>query len=134
MNKENRYKMFGNYKVDKLIIQVCMYLTFIFLFYVAYHYNFQLDYYSCKQPFANSFEMNETLFKNTATQCKNPFYTPPTWKNEEFLSPGEYGTKPGLLFNSIPYVIIGLFIVGFGLNHLIYNRGKNERNNNNINQ
>lgn len=122
--QKNRYKYFGAYKVDRWIIQVCMFLCFAFLFYVAWHYDFNLDYYSCESPY-NDYSRGLTLngiTNDTLHQCKNRFYTPVTWKNSEYLPPGEYGTKPGALFNSIWYVTLGIFIIGFAINHFIHNK------------
>lgn len=107
--QKDRYKMFGPYKIDRWIIQTCMFLVFGYLLFVAWHYDFKLDYYSC-----GSHELEG---------CENPFYKPATWVNEEYLPYGEYGTKPGFLFNSMAYVVVLIFIIGFVINHFIYNKG-----------
>jgi len=111
-----RYKLFGVYKVDKWIIQACMFLVFAFLFYVAWSSNFNLDFQSCNYDAVN----NKPLMG--AESCKNYFYTPTTWKNLEELPPGEYGTKPGPLFKSAWPVTLAILFLGFFINHLIYNR------------
>lgn len=134
---KDRYKYFKTYKVDRWIIQSCMILVFAFLFFVAYRQNFDLDYYSCVSPGWGS---QEAMFINATPllDCENPFYEPVTWKNRERLAPGEYGKKPDFLFNSIWLVTIGIFILGFVLNHFIHNRKKevvsNERSNDSINK
>jgi len=112
--QKDRYKYFGEYKVDRWIITSCMLLVFGYLFFIAYHYDFKMNYYNCERP-----EMGKQT-------CLNPFYKAATWENAEYLPPGEYGTKLGPLFNSAWYVTIGLFILGFGLNHYIYNRKRKE--------
>jgi len=57
-------------------------------------------------------------------ECKNPFYTPVDWENNEYLPSGEYGFKPTPLFNSVvPVALISVLLV-FVLNHFIYNKGK----------
>ena len=109
----NRYKYLGLYKFDRLIFQVVMFIIFIHLFYIAYHYNFSLDYFSCQSG---------EYIKNIGYACKNPFYTPSSWVNAEYLPNGEYGTKPGALFYSGYYVGFGLLILAFVLNHIIYNK------------
>jgi len=87
-----------------------MFIIFSWLFYVAYAHNFNMDYYMC----------GAEQFKN----CTNPFYKPISWVNQEFLPVGEYGIKPGPLFNSVywvPFLFLGLAVV---INHLKYNKGK----------
>lgn len=116
--QKTRYKSFCSYKIDRWIIQACMFLVFGFLFYIAYSNNFHLDYFSCAGPGWG------------AGECKNPFYKPVTWVNSEYLPIGEYGTKPGLLFNFIWPITIGIFVIGFLLNHLIHNK-KNAKQNKN---
>lgn len=118
INKD-RYKNISNWKFDRIIFNIAMLLIFGYLFFVAWHYNFDMDFFKC-----------ETI--NIEDSCINPFYKPITWKNVENLPTGEYGTKLGLLFESVFYVVIGLLILAFCLNHLLYNRGvKFEKNNNN---
>lgn len=90
-----------------------MYIIFGYLFFIAYHYNFDMNYYNCVQP-----AMGKEL-------CLNPFYEPATWKNAEYLPPGEYGFKPGLMFNSLKAVVFGFFILMFALNHFWHNKGSN---------
>lgn len=113
-----RYKTLkSGYKLDRLIFTVGMYLLFTFFFYLIYNSNVSissdLNYYSCSAP-----PPGEEL-------CRNPFYKPPTWVNSEYVPPGEYGNKPGLLFNSIKFVTVAVFILMFLINHVIYNKGKN---------
>lgn len=112
--QKDRYKLFGTYVFDRWIFTTMMLLIFGFLFYVAWSYNFNLDYYNCIKP----------AQMDVLKGCKNPFYQAPTWKQSEYLYPGEYGTKPGFLFDSIWGVVIGSFILAFGLNHYVHNKGK----------
>ena len=110
---KDRYKYFKGYKSDRLIFIVGMWVIFGFLLFVANSYNFDLNYYECVEP-ATGEEF-----------CPNPFYKEATWQNAELLPVGEYGTKLGPLFKSMPYVVVGIFLLMFLLNHLIYNKGKN---------
>ena len=126
---KNRFKLYGSYKFDRIIFKLAMYFSLGYLFFVAWSYNFNLDYFSCPQYSDGSIKASSKIMLGDQSRtskegfCKNPFYTPQTWKNEEYLLPGEYGQKPGALFNSInyiPFVILGL---AFLINHIIYNRG-----------
>lgn len=101
------------YIFDRWLFFGMMILVFVGLFLYLYKNNFDLDYFECGgNPFGPS------------GMCKNPFYSPPSWKNAEYLTPGEYGKKPTLFFNSLPFLIIGLFIFLLILNHNIYNKHK----------
>jgi len=104
-----RFKQYGSYRFDKLIFNVYFLAVFFSLFGVAYYYKFDLDFYSCDVP-------AETL-------CKNPFYKPLTWRNAEYLPAGEYGTKPGFMFNMVYILPIAFFIVSMLINHAAHNRG-----------
>lgn len=99
---------------DRYIFRAAMWLSFAYLLFVAWSYDFNMDYYSCELPDGY----------NAAYQCHNPFYRPTTWKNHEFLAPGEYGQKLGSLFSSAYWVPIMFIIIGFIMNHLFYNKGK----------
>jgi hypothetical protein len=110
--QKDRFKFFGAYKIDKWVTTCCMLLCFGFLFYVAYSADFKLDYYSCVEPAPGMYQ-----------GCKNPFYQPTTWVNIEYLPPGEYGTKPGFLFNNAWIITIIIFILGGIANHFIHNKG-----------
>lgn len=125
---KDRYKDFRGYKFDRLIFQISMAAVFIFLFYVAYSHSFNLDYFHCPLLADGSLDSSSWLMtrnfeqENTQGYCKNPFYKPQNWKNMEYLPPGDYGTKPGLLFRSM-YLVVGLILaLGFVVNHLIYNK------------
>ena len=123
--QKDRYKMFGEYKVDRWIINAAMLLVFGYLFFVAQHYNYNLDYYKCIAPDHTAISYlneSERVILTGPTPCKNPFYKPITWKNYEYLPAGEYGLKPGLLYNSVWYVIIGLFSIAFIVNHFVHNK------------
>ena len=116
---EDRYKFFGTYKVDKWIIQSCMLLVFAYLFFVAYHYDYTLDYLKCSGP---EWSANKTDW-DIREMCKNPFFKKDqAWKYAEYLPPGEYGRPPGALFNWAWPVVFITFGVGVGLNHLLHNR------------
>lgn len=123
INKD-RYTSIGNYKIDRWIFQTVMVVIFAYLFWVAYSQDFQLDYYKCAVPTKNTplnIFGNNNITDNNTDECLNPFYKPITWKNYEYLPPGEYGNKPGFIFNSLWPVTIGILVIGVMLNHLIYN-------------
>lgn len=111
---QDRFKTIKcGYKFDKWIFQIAMWLIFGLMFYIAWSNNFNLNYYSCSAaPTSPLMEKG----------CENPFYEPADWTNEKYLPPGEYGFKPGPLFNNIKWIAIVFFLVAGGLNHLIYNR------------
>jgi len=113
---KNRYKHIGKYKCDRIIFNVAMFTIFIFLFLVAWSYDFNLDYYNCIEGADKPMELGAGL------ECKNPFYEPTTWKNYEYLYEGEYGTKPGALFKSVYYVPLVLLIIALLINHFLYNK------------
>lgn len=122
MINKDRYKIWKNgYKFDTWIFQLTLVAIFGFLFFIAYTNNFQLDYFSCGggRP--------DPLNIGNVENCKNPFYKPANWVNEEYLPPGEYGFKPGPLFNSAKYVSFGILFFAIVLNHLIYNRNFNKK-------
>lgn len=121
---EKRFKRFSSgYRIDRWIFQVAMFTIFGYLFFVAHSYNYDLDYYKC-----GSQDTPEYIKQNLAQQdCKNPFYKEPTWKNQEYLPPGEYGTKLGPLFHSAYYSPFLLFGIALLLNHIIHNRKEARR-------
>lgn len=152
IDQTDRYKKYKNYKVDRWIIQGCMLFIFFYLFFVAYHYDFELDYFGCSSIGSSDYLLNlsnninilpdkpdeanwtfSLQIPNTIDEhymeCKNPFYRPSNWKNQEYLPLGEYGTKPGILFKSAWVVVMGVLLAGFGLNHIIYNRGRKDEGN-----
>lgn len=107
--QKNRYNEIKGYKVDRWIFNFFMLVIFAYLFFIAYAHNFNLDYYYCSTP-------------NPGELCENPFYKPVTWKNQQYLTPGEYGQKPTALFNSAGIVSIILLLSAFAFNHFTYNR------------
>ena len=119
-SQKGRYAYIGKYKIDRLFFQLSMYAIFAFLLYIAWSNNFNLDYYQCSAEFNGVYTVAGETITNL---CHNPFYTPSTWKNMEYLPSGEYGTKPGRLFNMAGSVAFGLIFLAFLLNHIIYNRG-----------
>lgn len=126
--QKRRYNNFGNYRLDRYIFQAIMVLSFVFLFHLASINNFDLDYFYCPENSDGSIQGSNFMLKNYQKEdvlygCKNPFYTG-SWKNQEYLPPGEYGTKPSGLFNLAGEIVFGLVILAILFNHLIHNRGK----------
>lgn len=122
---QKRFKRLPNgYKVDRWVTTTAMLLLFLWFFIIANSYNYDLDYYKCINgpgmaefyPDGSKKEMYSQDF------CKNPFYKPTTWKNQEYLPPGEYGTKLGPMFHSVYYTPFIFFGLAFGLNHLLHNK------------
>lgn len=113
-----RFKFLKNgYKFECRIFQTAMLILLIFLVLVASHYDFNLNYFKCT-PGSDVLEM-----------CKNPFFKKPTWVNQEYLIPGEYGMTSQGVFNSVYYVPIIIFAFAFIINHLRNNkRFEHERN------
>ena len=119
--QKDRFKYFFGYKVDRWIITTAMMLCFAFLFFIAWSYDFKMNYYFCpgdQEDLYNNFFDMETHGED----CLNPFYKAPTWENEKYLPPGEYGTKMGPLFNSAWPVTFILFALAFLINHLVHNK------------
>jgi hypothetical protein len=110
--QQGRYRYLKGYKLDRWIFITFMWLIFAYLFYTAYSYNFDMDYYECNQP------------APPYTMCKNPFYEPTTWKNLEWIEPGSYGHKPGKLYEYASGVAILGILLAFVVNHIIWNRKK----------
>lgn len=126
----SRYKTFGKYKLDRYLFQTVMWLIFGWLFFITYYYDFNLDYFNCPVDSDGSISGIKVMLKdfhntnlnvNEKGECRNPFYKG-SWKNKEYLPPGEYGTKPGNLFYSSEWVSVGLIILALLLNHFIHNR------------
>lgn len=127
---QNRYKELRStaYVFDRVIFNVAMVLILGWLVFVAYWYHFDLDYYKCEhgsgmaEVYMGAGGLGEQKNIYSDDWCKNPFYRPESWKNQEYLPPGEYGTILGPMFHSAWLVaILGLAGAG-GLNHLIHNR------------
>jgi len=108
---EKRYKTFNGYTFDRYIFKSMMYVIISVMLLFAWANSFNLDYYKCSAP------------KTGETLCKNKFYTPSTWKNEEYLPVGEYGKNPSEWFSMILGIIITLIMISFVANHVAYNRG-----------
>lgn len=115
---QKRYKRLSNgYVWDKWIGTGYLLICLAYLIFVANNYNYALDYYKCGS------EIPDYIQAGPSEMCENPFYKPQNaWKGQQYLPPGEYGTKPGPLFHSIKYVPLIFFMISAGLNHLLHNR------------
>jgi hypothetical protein len=111
MNNQKRFKIIGGFKLDRYIFQGTFLLVIAWLFFVSWHYDFNMNYYSCYSV-------------DPMYQCHNPFYRPATWQNQEYLAPGEYGTKVGPLFDSVYWVPTLFLALAFMLNWRWHNKGK----------
>lgn len=113
----SRFRIIEGYKLDRWLFQAAMYLIFGWLWFVAFSYNYSLDYYEC---------VSGNEYFDSMEVCKNPFYKPENaWKAHEFLPPGEYGTKPGVLFGSVSWMPVLLLGLAALINHFWHNRGRN---------
>lgn len=123
---QDRYKRFrgSKYVLDRIIFQMAMVLIMGWLLFVAYWYHFDMDYYKCEHgPGMAEFYPDgskKDLFSSDV--CKNPFYKPSLeWKTQQYLPPGEYGTRLGPMFDSAWIVAIVVLAGAVGLNHWIHN-------------
>lgn len=122
--QKDRYKKIGPWTFDRWIFTLAMLAIFGWLAFVGYSFNWDLDYYYCETPggSAQYFVGGGAPVVRPDQFCTNPFFKPATWKNSEFLLPGEYGTKPGPLFNSIYYIPVVALLLAFFINYIIHNR------------
>jgi hypothetical protein len=122
---KDRYKKFkNNYTVDKVITNLCFFIVILLGIFIASEYHYDLDYFKCETntPYTQIFIENINNSKDL--YCKNIFFTPITWKNLEYLPPGEYGTNPSYAINLFLTGILSIFSVGLLVNHIVYNKRK----------
>lgn len=140
-SQKDRYNFLGTYKIDRYIFNAAIILVFVFLFFIVHNNNYDLDYFHCPGNSQGNIEGSRIMLKDFKPEvlefgCKNPFYKN-SWKNEEYLPPGDYGNRPGALFKSAGYVSGLIVFLALLLNHLLYNKRKfkevmedNNKNNN----
>lgn len=123
---EGRFREIKGYKVDRYIVRACFFLFIASMFLVAYLHNFDLDYYKCETEERVLDDLDTSFIsiesQNFHSGCENPFYKPPTWKNEEILQTGEYGLKPSKWVKWIYFSFFVIFLIGILVNHLIHNK------------
>jgi len=117
LNKD-RYKVYKGFVFDRLIFRGAFYFILLFFFVLAYVNGFDLDYFYCDSK-PNAFYRGGSSIEEVVQECKNPFYRPGYWKNEEYLPPGEYGVNIGLSYN-LWVTILSTFLFAFGLNGLVH--------------
>lgn len=105
-----RFQTWDAHKYDRAIFGSILLISLAYLFFVASAHGWQLNHFECGATVGEF--------------CQNPFYKPVTWENAEFLPAGVYGFSIGPLFKSAIYVPIALFVLGFVVNHWVYNKGK----------
>lgn len=126
---EDRFKIIGKfYKIDRHLINLGMVVCFLFLLFTAHSNNWDLDYFHCPENSNGAIEGQKVMLKNYQIEdvdygCKNPFYKE-TWKNEQYLPPGDYGTDPRPILSHAKLVIFLIMISVVVFNHLFHNRGK----------
>ena len=115
---QDRYKIVNGYKFDRLFFKFFMFSIFIILIGTAWSYDFELDYYNC--PVGGNIEVG---FGQTVNMCENPFYSE-SWKNQEYLMPGEYGHDPTNTLNLLWLITIIGIILTLVVNHFVHNKNK----------
>jgi len=124
--QKDRYKVFNDYKLDRWIFTTFMLLIFVFLFWIAWYYDFEMKYFRCEKsgPTMMIGPGEDSVEYDVDDMCKNVFYEPVSWKNQRYLPPGEYGMKlSSRVYKSAWPVSIALFALAFLINHLLHNRG-----------
>lgn len=117
--QKNRFKTIptsrGPYRSDRWIWQGVILCVFLWLWFIAHSYDYNMDYYRCGE--------NGRVYPGQDRSCENPFYkSGDWWKCEPELPYGEYGKPPGKLFNSAGTVAFLIMVVGGLLNHFWHNR------------
>ena len=123
--QKDRFKKWGAWVFDRWIFTTALVLVFGWLAFVAWSYDFELNYYKCENPGGSEVRYIGSDITDARLNfgCKNPFYKPTSWRNSEYLMPGEYGTKLGPLFQSVNYVPVVLLLLAFYINYKVYNKG-----------
>lgn len=116
--QKTRYKRIGRqYKSDRWIWTGAFLLIVFWLWFIAHSYHYDLDYYKCGDGTYHPAQQNQDSW------CKNPFYDDSDWwKCMEEVPPGEYGNKPGPLFNTAWMVVLGILVLAGITNHVTHNR------------
>ena len=117
-------KVIGGYIFNRVIFNILFFISLLFLCCTAYVQNFDMDYYKCEGGIQGTFidhPLTE-VEKAHIGMCKNPFYKESTWKNKEYLVPGEYGKSyiPSLI-SVVQLSIIGFLILALLINHILFN-------------
>lgn len=127
----DRYKIFSNgYKVDRWIMSSCFGILLLFLYWIVAHNNYEMDYFKCgdNNSSASYDEITKTHnLVGISTSCKNPFYKQPSWKNQEYVPYGTYGKDPTPYIRYAWVFTIFIFVLGFMLNHGLYNLNRGKR-------
>lgn len=129
---QKRYKRLpSGYKMDRWLFQTIMWGLFLWLFLIAKSYNFSLDYYECINPAgrATYYPGVGEVIDWQDEACKNPFYKPDqAWKSQQYLPPGEYGTKlDDWRWSSVFFMPLLAVALALGLNHWIHNSDTRRR-------
>jgi len=125
--KKERYRLLWGYKMDKWIFQAAMYCVFLYLFIVAASYDFSISpYFSCPMESSGiqgqSFGMSEGYeYEYVSGGCKNPYYKAESWRNQQYLLPGEYGDAPNNWLSFAWPITFLLFIIAGVANHYLHN-------------
>ena len=124
----SRYKIIKGYKIDKYIIKVAFFAFVAMLFYIASIYDFDMYYVKCDAsnytgPISYSMLFNNSAQRNeTQSMCKNPFFENISWRNEEYLSNGEYGLNPREWMSKLKIGGVMILLLALLINHIVHNR------------
>lgn len=120
----------SGYIYDKRIFWGVIVICLVIMLYIfnQYGWNFKQQFYfkceglnACANPMRdrNLHIYNSYTGQNFKNDCTDG------WCNQEFLLPGEYGTKPpGGIFKYFKLIVVLLSIFALLLNHAIHNKGK----------
>jgi hypothetical protein len=128
---KDRYKILTNgYKFDRMIFNLAFILICLGGFIIAWSNNFDMDYLKCGAVYDSSLRCPENLFDDACAQrmvanstyCKNPFYKPADWKQQEYLMRGEYGNNPQQSIYRFYWEIGFILLAAFIFNHILHNK------------
>lgn len=123
--QRDRFKIAKNgYKIDLWIFQTYFGVLLLIVGMLIYYNGTDLNYFKCSMPSygAEGSYLVHTSENLTVSMCKNPFYHPKTWENQEYLPDGEYGKDFSVPITYVEaYAILGMGIAAF-MNHILYNK------------
>ena len=137
INKDRFKVNKSGYKFDRIIFNISFILILLFAFMIMNNNHFSMNYYHCGAVYDPSLRCidnpldNECAAKlvNNSIYCKNPFYKPVNWENQEYLLYGDYGKNPTKDINRFISFIIFIFCASLLFNHVIHNRVKKCKDN-----
>lgn len=119
--QKDRFRKIRGYVFDRLMFKGLILNVILITFGLGYIYHFDMDYYSCDP--GTEIKWGLDGISKVDGLCENPFYRP-GWKNEEFLSKGEYGLKPSKWVYQYLIFLISTISMTLLANHYYHNRKK----------